>query len=50
MTGTIKKILREGSVFVMTVELQSGDHEEWTYVREETSNGLSYSMIGREDA
>lgn len=46
----IKKIERDGDFFVMTVQHEDGHKEEWTYTREETASGVSYSMVGREDA
>jgi hypothetical protein len=43
----IKKIERDGDIFVMTVRL-GGTTENWTYVREEVGGLVTYAMIGRE--
>jgi hypothetical protein len=44
------KVTQDGPTFVMTVELESGHKERWTYRREEHSGLVSYTMIDREDA
>lgn len=46
----ILKTTRDGDYVIMTVELDSGGREDWTYEREETSTGFSYIQVNREDA
>ena len=49
----IEKIEREDSRFVMSVRLGEGREarrEVWTYEREESASGVSYSLISREDS
>jgi hypothetical protein len=40
----------DGDISVITVRLEGGHKEKWTYEREEIDGLVSYSMIGREDA
>lgn len=47
--GKILEITKEGSDVVMTVELDSGHREKWTYRKEETSTGKSITMVDREE-
>jgi hypothetical protein len=48
--GKILKVKKDGDQVVMTVLLESGSKEKWTYEREETSAGFSYLQVSREDA
>jgi hypothetical protein len=44
------KVTRTGeSQFVMTVEMESGHKEDWTYQREEHNGCVSFTMVNREE-
>lgn len=45
----IVQVTRDGDQFVMTVERDGGQKETWTYEREETSVGVSFIMVDRDD-
>lgn len=45
----ILEIKREGHQVVMTVQLESGHKQNWTYEKEETSTGRSFIMVDREE-
>jgi hypothetical protein len=47
--GKILEIERNGDNGTITVQLASGHKERWEYQRVETSTGISYIMVDRED-
>lgn len=48
--GKIINIEQQGHLFIMKVELEGGHKEKWTYSREEFTDGVSYTMVNKEDA
>jgi hypothetical protein len=47
--GKLKSVERDGDLFVMSVELDGGHREKWTYERLDLGDGgKSYVLIGRE--
>lgn len=47
--GKILNYKHSDNTIIMTVQLEGGNKQEWTYIREKTALGYNYLMIDRKE-